>query len=233
MTKKILATQKPDVRLALDPLLLGKWIKYVRTTLGLSSKEAAKYCHVGQHAFSALELGKGTTTLKNLFNALNGLNIKLICPDSKDHLALEDLSIVEIGNLIKLKRESNGQSYSYAARAMGISRSSLLNIQQGKGLNSNSLFQVLDYFEIKLYVNPSSGIKHIYGPDIPTDMLNTNEDIAKWVGKTRRTNGLTLTDAARLCNVSRVTFIHVEHGRDSVLKENVEKVIDGLKRLSA
>jgi transcriptional regulator with XRE-family HTH domain len=77
MAKRIIVTAKPEQKDCLNEKLLGQWVRFVRTSVGLSIEDAAALAGVSKQAFSDLEYGKVGCRLGIMMKILDSLGIKL------------------------------------------------------------------------------------------------------------------------------------------------------------
>jgi len=77
MAKKIVITSKPEQKDQLNEVLLGQWVRFVRTSVGLSIEDAAALAGVSKQSFSDLEYGKSGCRLGNVMKIVGSLGIEL------------------------------------------------------------------------------------------------------------------------------------------------------------
>lgn len=85
MAKRIVVPEKPNIDGPLDSELLGKAVRYVRTSVNLTIEDAASLCDVSKQSLSDLEMGKPGCRLSTALKVANGLGVKL-------HISLPTLS---------------------------------------------------------------------------------------------------------------------------------------------
>ena len=77
MAKRIVVTPQPDQKDRMNEELLGQWVRFVRTSVGLSIEDAAALAGVSKQAFSDLEHGKAGCRLGIMMKILDSLGIEL------------------------------------------------------------------------------------------------------------------------------------------------------------
>ena len=77
MAKKIVIPEKPNINLSVTQDLLGQSIRFVRTSSGLTIKDAASLSGVSKQSFSDAEQGKSGCRLNTIIKVTKALGIKL------------------------------------------------------------------------------------------------------------------------------------------------------------
>ncbi|GAB3025229.1 helix-turn-helix domain-containing protein [Bowmanella dokdonensis] len=77
MAKRVVPAEKPDMTRAVDMAMLGAYIRYKRSLLGITLEDAASLSGVSKQAYSNVETGKANTRADTLFKALEALGIQL------------------------------------------------------------------------------------------------------------------------------------------------------------
>lgn len=77
MAKRIIVTSKPDQKNRLNEKSLGQWLRFVRTSVGLTIEDAAALAGVSKQSFSDLEHGKSGCRLGITIKILDSLGIDL------------------------------------------------------------------------------------------------------------------------------------------------------------
>lgn len=77
MARTITVPQPPQLDAPLDMETLGAFVRYKRSTLGITLEDAAALCGLSKQAYNNIEKGVVTVRAETLFKALNGLGIAL------------------------------------------------------------------------------------------------------------------------------------------------------------
>ena len=77
MAKRIVVTPEPEQKDRLNAELLGRWVRFVRTSVGLSIEDAAALAGVSKQSFSDLEYGKAGCRIGIMMKILGSLGIEL------------------------------------------------------------------------------------------------------------------------------------------------------------
>lgn len=77
MAKRVIPTKAPNIDLPVNVKRLGEFVRFKRTTLGLTIENTASLCGVSKQALNNIELGLDTVKLVTLFKVLNELGISL------------------------------------------------------------------------------------------------------------------------------------------------------------
>lgn len=83
MAKRVVVTDKPNLSETVTPVLLGQFIRYKRTTMGMTLEDAASLCCVSKQAYQNLEKGFTSTRFETLFKVLSALGIRLELQDKE------------------------------------------------------------------------------------------------------------------------------------------------------
>ena len=77
MPKRVVVTEKPDVDVQVNIRRLGGFVRFKRTSLGMTIETAASLCGVSKQAFSNVESGFKTVKAETIFKVLDSLGIAL------------------------------------------------------------------------------------------------------------------------------------------------------------
>ncbi|THB69954.1 MAG: XRE family transcriptional regulator [Gammaproteobacteria bacterium] len=77
MSKRVIATEKPDLSLPLDLGLLSKLVRHKRSSMGITLENAASLCGLSKQAYNNVEKGCGNIRVQTLFIVLEAFGIKL------------------------------------------------------------------------------------------------------------------------------------------------------------
>jgi len=77
MPKRVVVTEKPDIDLQVNMRRLGKFVRFKRTSLGMTIETAASLCGVSKQAFSNVESGFKSVKAETIFKVLDCLGIAL------------------------------------------------------------------------------------------------------------------------------------------------------------
>lgn len=90
MSKRVVITKKPDLNIQVNMRRLGQFIRFRRTSMGMTIETAASICGVSKQAFSNVESGLMTVKAKTIFKVLDCLGVTLwFDQDSNDNKANE------------------------------------------------------------------------------------------------------------------------------------------------
>ena len=77
MAKRVVATKKPDSETPVNMEKLGQFVRFKRTSMGMTIENAANTCGVSKQAFSNVESGLETVKAETIFKVLDCLGITL------------------------------------------------------------------------------------------------------------------------------------------------------------
>ncbi|MDQ1340861.1 MAG: hypothetical protein QG567_2019 [Campylobacterota bacterium] len=77
MAKKVVVSEKPVSKIIESAADVGRIIKYVRTSNGLSIAEAAKLCNISHITFADLEKGKGDVKFSTVWHICHMFGLKI------------------------------------------------------------------------------------------------------------------------------------------------------------
>jgi len=77
MAKRVVISEKPDLSAATDITVLGRFVRYKRTSLNLTLEDAASLCGLSKQAYNNVEKGLSTIRVETLFKVLVALGISL------------------------------------------------------------------------------------------------------------------------------------------------------------
>ena len=77
MAKKVCFTEKPDITAAADIKTIAMFVRYKRTSMGITLEDAAALCGLSKQAYNNIEKGVENSRIDTLFKALSALGIKL------------------------------------------------------------------------------------------------------------------------------------------------------------
>lgn len=90
MSKRVVITKKPDLNIQVNMKRLGQFIRFRRTSMGMTIETAASICGVSKQAFSNVESGLKTVKAETIFKVLDCLGVTLwFDKDSNDDKANE------------------------------------------------------------------------------------------------------------------------------------------------
>ena len=81
MPKKVISTEKPDLSLPLNMNVIGDFVRYKRTSLGITLEDAAALCDLSKQAYNNIEKGIENSRVDTLFKVLSALGIRLEIKD--------------------------------------------------------------------------------------------------------------------------------------------------------
>jgi len=84
MAKRIVIPPKPDTSSSVSMDTLGQFVKFRRTTLGMTIDEAASLCGVSKQALSNVEKSLESVRMDTVFKIINSLGIKLWIKSSEE-----------------------------------------------------------------------------------------------------------------------------------------------------
>ena len=108
---------------------LGRLFRGARKTAGLTQAELAEQAHIGISAVQAVEQGRGRVSSLNAILKTLGLETRG-----------RQLSAGPIGPALVLARKRRKMSRRRLAKALGVSRNTLVAVEQGGGLTSTLEF---------------------------------------------------------------------------------------------
>ena len=77
MAKRVIGTKKPDLNTPVNMQRLGQYVRFKRTSMGMTIENAAGICGVSKQAFSNVESGRETVKAVTIFKVLNCLGVTL------------------------------------------------------------------------------------------------------------------------------------------------------------
>jgi transcriptional regulator with XRE-family HTH domain len=77
MAKRVVATNRPDSNTPVNMRRLGQFVRFRRTSMGMTIENAASICGVSKQAFSNVETGLETVKAETIFKVLNCLGVTL------------------------------------------------------------------------------------------------------------------------------------------------------------
>lgn len=77
MAKRVIGTRKPDLNTPVNMQRLGQFVRFRRTSMGMTIENAAGICGVSKQAFSNVESGLETVKAETIFKVLNCLGVAL------------------------------------------------------------------------------------------------------------------------------------------------------------
>lgn len=77
MAKRVVPTEKPDSDIPVNMERLGHFVRFRRTSMGMTIENAASICRVSKQAFSNVEKGLETVKAATIFKVLNCLGVTL------------------------------------------------------------------------------------------------------------------------------------------------------------
>lgn len=81
MTRRVIATEKPDLNVPLDMNILGRFVRYKRTSLAMTLEDAASLCGLSKQAYSNVEKGVEHIRVDTIFKVATALGVKLTIED--------------------------------------------------------------------------------------------------------------------------------------------------------
>ncbi|THB68025.1 MAG: XRE family transcriptional regulator [Gammaproteobacteria bacterium] len=87
MAKTVISKEKPDLSAPVNMEILGKYVRYKRTSIGMTLEDAASLCSLSKQAYNNVEKGSGNIRVQTLFAVLNSLGIKLNILDKEQESA--------------------------------------------------------------------------------------------------------------------------------------------------
>lgn len=77
MPKRVVFTEKPNLNLHVNMERLGEFVRYKRTSLGMTIETAASLCGISKQALSNVESGLKTVKAETIFKVFDCLGIKM------------------------------------------------------------------------------------------------------------------------------------------------------------
>lgn len=77
MPKRVVISEKPNLNLQVNMERLGEFVRYKRTSLGMTIETAAGLCGISKQALSNVESGLKTVKAETIFKVLDCLGIRI------------------------------------------------------------------------------------------------------------------------------------------------------------
>lgn len=83
MSKRVIATDKPDLSATLDMQTIGLFVRHTRTSLDMTLEDAAGLCGLSKQAYNNVEKGVENIRVNTLLKVMAALGIKLLIDDTR------------------------------------------------------------------------------------------------------------------------------------------------------